>query len=142
MVYWFCHNAIINTMKKIIFIFILFLLFAAFLKLISNAKDNNQQWSKINHHIYIDKNSITKNNDTISAWFKIYNSPKNELRKINNTSVYYEINQYEIECRNPTTISITHSKSYDKSNNLLDEYITKQGYACLYPCLVNAHPEG
>ena len=123
-------------MRKFLFILVLFLSLIASFRLISNAK-NNQQWSKVNSYIYVDKNSITKNNDTVSAWFKIYNSPNNELHEINNTSIYYEIIKYEIECTNPTTISIAHSKSYDKNNNLIDEYINEQGYACACPCLVN-----
>ena len=124
-------------MRKCLFIFILFLFLTTAFKLISNAKDNSQQWSKINNYIYINKNSITKNNNTVSAWFKIYNSQNNELHEINNTSIYYEIIKYEIECTNPTTISIAHSKSYDKNNNLIDEYNNEQGYACSCPCIVN-----
>ncbi len=123
-------------MRKFLFILVLFLSLIASFRLISNAK-SNQQWSKVNGYIYVDKNSITKNNDTVSAWFKIYNSPNNELHEINNTSIYYEIIKYEIECTNPTTISIAHSKSYDKNNNLIDEYINEQGYACSCPCIVN-----
>ncbi len=124
-------------MKKVIFIFILFLFLTTAFKLISNAKDNSQQWSKINDYIYINKDSITKNNDTVSAWFKIYSSPDNELHEINNMPINYEIIQYEVECTNPTTISIAHSKSYSKNNNLIDEYINEQGYACSCPCIVN-----
>ena len=123
-------------MRKFLFILVLFLSLIASFRLISNAK-SNQQWSKVNGYIYVDKNSITKNNDTVSAWFKIYNSPNNELHEINNTSIYYEIIKYEIECINPTIISIAHSKSYDKNNNLIDEYINEQGYACSCPCIVN-----
>lgn len=123
-------------MRKFLFILVLFLSLIASFRLISNAK-SNQQWSKVNSYIYVDKNSIIKNNDTVSAWFKIYNSPNNELHEINNTSIYYEIIKYEIECTNPTTISIAHSKSYDKNNNLIDEYINEQGYACSCPCIVN-----
>ena len=123
-------------MRKFLFILVLFLSLIASFRLISNAK-SNQQWSKVNSYIYVDKNSITKNNDTVSAWFKIYNSPNNELHEINNTSIYYEIIKYEIECTNPTTTSIAHSKSYDKNNNLIDEYINEQGYACSCPCIVN-----
>ena len=120
-------------MRKFLFILVLFLSLIASFRLISNAK-SNQQWSKVNSYIYVDKNSITKNNDTVSAWFKIYNSPNNELHEI---TIYYEIIKYEIECTNPTTISIAHSKSYDKNNNLIDEYINEQGYACSCPCIVN-----
>lgn len=123
-------------MRKFLFILVLFLSLIASFRLISNAK-SNQQWSKVNSYIYVDKNSIAKNNDTVSAWFKTYNSPNNELHEINNTSIYYEIIKYEIECTNPITISIAHSKSYDKNNNLIDEYINEQGYACACPCLVN-----
>ncbi len=124
-------------MRKFLFIFVLFLLLIASFKLISNAKDRSQQWSKINNFIYINKNSITKNSNSVSAWFKIYDSPENELHEINNTKIYYEIIKYEIECNNPTTISIVHSKSYDKNNNLIDEYINEQRYACSCPCIVN-----
>ena len=123
-------------MRKFLFILVLFLSLIASFRLISNAK-SNQQWSKVNSYIYVDKNSITKNNDTVSAWFKIYNSPNNKLHEINDVPIYYEIIKYEIECTNPTTISIAHSKSYDKNNNLIDEYINEQGYACACPCLVN-----
>lgn len=124
-------------MKKTIYITALLLFLIASFKLISNAMGDNQQWTKINDYVSINKNSITKNNDTVSAWFKIYNLPNNELYNINNTSVNYEINKYEIECNNPIIISVVHSKSYNKNNNLINEYINKQGYACLYPCIVN-----
>ena len=95
-------------MRKFLFILVLFLSLIASFRLISNAK-SNQQWSKVNNYIYVDKNSITKNNDTVSAWFKIYNSPNNELHEINNTSIYYEIIKYEIECTNPRSKSLAHS---------------------------------
>lgn len=70
-----------------------------------------------------------------SGWFKIYNTPESKLYEIN-SGIYYEIVKYEVDCTDPS-ISIVHSKSYNKNNILSDEYINTKGYGCICPCLVN-----
>lgn len=111
-------------MKKIFISLILLSLFA----LIVYAKDvNNKKWTKLNNYLYIDKSSITKTIDGFSAWFKFYDSSKNDKMrdKINGIPIYYHVTKIEAACE-LWAVFTEHTKYYDKNNVLLYDEVNTQ----------------
>ena len=111
-------------MKKLVFnCFFIFFAYFFFFVVQGQAKNNdeiNTNWQALTKYIYIDRNSITKNKYSTSAWFKIYDSNEHRLYSIDETPIHFEIIKYEIDCKTDV-LALIHIKSFDKNGNMLKD---------------------
>ena len=66
--------------------------------IIMTPKNENGKWVKVSDNVYLDTSSISKTKYLVSGWFKIYDTPENDLYTIDGVDVYYAINKYEVDC--------------------------------------------
>lgn len=111
-------------MKKLMFasffIFLIYLIFFVHQSQAKTNKDINTNWEALTKYIYLDKNSITKHKYSTSASFKIYDSNEHKLSSVNGIPVYFEILEYDIDCK-MDVVALTHIKSFDKNGNILQD---------------------
>ena len=65
---------------------------------IMTVKNEKTKWVKVSDNIYLDTSSISKTKYLISGWFKIYDTPEDDLYTVNGVDVYYAIDKYEVDC--------------------------------------------
>ena len=101
--------------------------------IIMTIKNENGKWVKVSNNIYLDTSSISKTKYLVSGWFKIYDTPENDLYTVNGVDVYYVINKYVVSCtKGDDAIFVDHFKYFDKNNNILSdkEYTSRIGCNC------------
>ena len=113
---------------------------------IMTVKNENGKWVKVSDNIYLDTSSISKTKYLVSGWFKIYDTPEDDLSTIDGVDtpeddlstidgvdVYYVINKYVVSCdEGDDAIFVDHFKYFDKNNNILSdkEYTSRIGCNC------------
>ena len=106
--------------------------------IIMTIKNQNGKWVKVSDNVYLDTSSISKTKYLISGWFKIYDTPENDLYTVNGVDVYYAINKYEVSCdEGDDAIFIDHFKYFDINNNILLDEKDSNGIGCNCRGLVN-----
>ena len=101
--------------------------------IIMTVKNENTKWVKVSDNVYLDTSSISKTKYLVSGWFKIYDTPEDDLSTIDGVDVYYMINKYEVSCaKGDDAIFVDHFKYFDKNNNILSdkEYTSRIGCNC------------
>ena len=101
--------------------------------IIMTIKNQNGKWVKVSDNVYLDTSSISKTKYLISGWFKIYDTPEDDLSTIDGVDVYYVINKYVVSCaKGDDGIFVDHFKYFDKNNNILSnkEYTSRIGCNC------------
>ena len=100
---------------------------------IMTIKNEKTKWVKVSDNIYLDTSSISKTKYLVSGWFKIYDTPEDDLSTIDGVDVYYVINKYVVSCaKGDDAIFVDHFKYFDKNNNILSdkEYTSRIGCNC------------
>ena len=101
-------------------------------------ENENGKWVKVSDNIYLDTSSISKTKYLISGWFKIYDTPENDLYTVNGVDVYYTIDKYEVSCaKGDDAIFVDHFKYFDINNNILLDEEDSNGIGCSCRGLVN-----
>ena len=105
---------------------------------IMTVKNEKTKWVKVSDNVYLDTSSISKTKYLISGWFKIYDTPEDDLYTVNGVDVYYAINKYEVSCaKGDDGIFVDHFKYFDKNNNILLDEEDSNGIGCNCRGLVN-----
>ena len=105
---------------------------------IMTVKNEKTKWVKVSDNVYLDTSSISKTKYLISGWFKIYDTPEDDLYTVNGVDVYYAIDKYEVDCtEGDDGIFIRHVKYFDKNNNILFDEENTHGIGCSCRGLVN-----
>ncbi len=87
-------------------------------KRLKALKSNNLE--KLTEDIYFEKNSVTKDKNSIKGWFKMYNSEDTYTDTVDGIPVFYELNQYQAYCES-NVLCLIHLKKFDKDGSLLTE---------------------
>ena len=104
--------------------------------IIMTIKNQNGKWVKVSDNVYLDTSSISKTKYLVSGWFKIYDTPEDDLSTIDGVDVYYAINKYEVDC-NSYYIGIRHLKTFNSNNNILEDEENNHNVYCKCRALVN-----
>ena len=105
---------------------------------IMTVKNQNGKWVKVSDNVYLDTSSISKTKYLVSGWFKIYDTPEDDLSTIDGVDVYYVINKYEVSCaKGDDAIFVDHFKYFDKNNNILSDVEDSHGIGCSCRGLIN-----
>ncbi len=86
--------------------------------------DDEKKLEKLTEDIYFDKNSLTKDKQSVNAWFKVYNSENTDTTSsyVGADFVYYELTKFSTACESNILCRI-YIKEFDKDGNVLtDEF--------------------